>query len=123
MKNHIHILLAVIILGFGVVSSHAGTDADKDLAKKLSDILAVSQKIQPGMTRAALTNDFFAYNGGVLFGPLGPRDFQEHYTFSFRGCDLIKIDVTFVRSTSKEAQLTDSIAKISKPYLAWSVAD
>jgi hypothetical protein len=29
LKNHIHILLAVIILGFGGVSSHAGTDTNK----------------------------------------------------------------------------------------------
>lgn len=28
MKNHIRILLAVIIVGFGVVSSHAGTDTN-----------------------------------------------------------------------------------------------
>ncbi len=119
MKNRIHILLAVIILGFGVLSSHAGTDTDKDLSKKLSDFLTECEKITPGMTRAQLTNLFVVYSGGVMPSP----DFQQHQSFSYRSCYLIKIDVDFSPSDAKEARPTDIIAKISKPYLEWSVAD
>jgi hypothetical protein len=124
MKNHIHILLAVIILGFGVLPSHADTDldkVDKDLTKKLSDVLTQWEKITPGMTRAQLTNDFTLDIGPAI--SVYPPAFQQHERFLYRGCFLIKVDVDFAPSDSKEARPTDIIAKMSKPYLERSLAD
>ena len=44
----------MIVLGCGIVLSHASSDFDKDLDKKLSDFFTKYDKIKPGMTRAAL---------------------------------------------------------------------
>jgi hypothetical protein len=119
MKTHIYLLLVITVLGLAAVPSRAGTDTDKDLSKKLSDFLTECEKITPGMTRTQLTNLFVVYSGGVMPLP----DFEQHQSFFYRRCDLIKIDVDFSPSDSKDARPTDIIAKISKPYLAWSVAD
>jgi hypothetical protein len=118
MKKHIQKLLVVIILACGVVSSRAGILPDDDVKSRvdfernLTRILDACNKIAPGMTRAALTNDFTSYHIGNITGYLP----QDHYQYSYRGCFLIKIDVDFV-PTSKAAQPTDIIAKISKPYI------
>ena len=71
------------------------------------------------MTRAQLTNSFYAYSGGFLPSPA----FQQHQTFAYRSYDILKIDVDFVPSDPKVARPTDIIAKVSEPYLAKSLLD
>jgi hypothetical protein len=71
------------------------------------------------MTRAQLTDSFFAYSGGFMPSPA----FQQHQTFAYRNYDLIKIDVDFTPSDSNVARPTDIIAKVSEPYLAKNLLD
>ena len=77
------------------------------------------REIRPGMTRAQLTNSFYAYSGGFIPSPA----FQQHQTFAYRGYDLIKLDVDFAPSDSKVAQPTDVISRVSEPYLERNVLD
>jgi hypothetical protein len=98
--------------------SRGGNDVDKDLTKQISDILTECQKIKPGMTRSDLLK-VFTTEGGISTA--------THRTFVYRGCHYIKIDVEFTLSEPGQNVLeerpTDTISKISKPYLEWSVID
>ena len=77
------------------------------------------REIRPGMTRAQLTNSFFAYSGGFI----PSAAFHQHQTYAYRSYDRIKIDVDFAPSDSKVARPTDVIAKVSEPYLESSLLD
>jgi hypothetical protein len=89
-----------------------------NLTKQISEIIAECQKIKPGMTRAELLKVFIT-EGGLSTA--------IHRTFVYRGCPYIKVDVDFTLSDSKQnavdEQPADTINKISKPYLDWSVGD
>jgi hypothetical protein len=89
-----------------------------DLTNQISVILIECQKIKPGMTRAELLK-VFTTEGGLSTA--------VHRTFVYRGCPYIKVDVDFILSNPKrnivEEQPTDTISKISKPYLDWSIND
>jgi hypothetical protein len=96
----------------------ANSVADTNLAKQISEILTECQKIKPGMTRAELPK-VFTTEGGISSA--------THRTFVYRGCPYIKVDVDFNLSDPKQKALeelpTDTISKISKPYLEWSIID
>ena len=51
----------------------------------------------------------------------------EHRTFVYRGCPFIKVEVDFTLSDPEQGPLqeesTDTISRISKPYLEWGVRD
>jgi hypothetical protein len=98
--------------------SRGSTDVDKDLTKQISNILSECQKIKPGMTRSDLLKVFIT-EGGISTA--------THRTFVYRGCRYIKVDVEFTLSEPGQNVLeerpTDTISKISKPYLEWSVID
>jgi hypothetical protein len=91
---------------------------DKSLAKQISDVLTECQTIKPGMTRADLMR-VFTTEGGMSTA--------AHRTFVHRRCPYIKVDVDFTPSDPKQNALeerpTDTITKISKPYLAWGIID
>jgi hypothetical protein len=95
--------------------SRGSTDVDKDLTKQISEILTECQTIKPGMTRAELLN-VFTIEGGLSTA--------THRTFVYHGCRYIKVDVEFTLSAPTqnilEERPTDTISKISKPYLEWS---
>ena len=97
---------------------HGGTDVDKDLTKQISEILTECQTIKLGMTRAELLK-VFTIEGGLSTA--------THRTFVYRGCHYIKVDVEFTLSEPGQNVLeerpTDTISKISKPYLEWSIID
>jgi len=48
-------------------------------------------------------------------------------TFVYRGCPYIKVDDDLTHSEQKQKMVeerpTDTISKISKPYLDWTIAD
>ncbi len=92
--------------------------AATNLTKQISEILTECQKIKPGMTRAELLK-VFTTEGGLATA--------TRRTFIYRGCPYIKVDVDFTLSDSKQNALeerpTDTINKISKPYLDWSIGD
>jgi hypothetical protein len=96
----------------------ANSFADTNLTKQISEILIECQKIKPGMTRAELLKAF-DMEGGLSSA--------TQRTFVYRGCPYIKVDVDFNLSDPQQKTLeerpTDTISKISKPYLDWSISD
>jgi hypothetical protein len=115
-------LLAVLCLvgcaTNNVAPSPAGSAVDQNLTKQISEILIECQKIKPGMTRAELSK-VFTTEGGLYTAT------WNH--FVHRRCRYIKVDVEFTLSDPKQAGLeerpTNTISKISKPYLEFSVID
>jgi len=77
------------------------------IAKVLRQVGAIS----PGMTRTDLLR-IFTTDGGIFT--------REQQTFVLRECRYIKVDVVF-SPANHEAE--DRIMRISRPYLAYSVAD
>ncbi len=95
-----------------------GANHDEALTSKTADILAECAQIKPGTTRAALMR-VFVEEGGLST--------PQHRTFAHRSCPYIKVDVEFklagANAPPVEERSTDAVAKISKPYFAWSIAD
>jgi hypothetical protein len=120
MKPKIILCLALVLSGglFACSSVSAQPATDNYLTKQISAVLTECQKIKPGMTRAELLKVFTTQGG--LSTP-------KHRTFVYRGCPYIKVDVDFTLSELKQYELeerpADTINKISKPYLEWSVID
>jgi len=101
----------------GLAAADANTQTDKQLTKRISDILEECQNIKPGTTRAELLKTFMT-EGGISTA--------EHQTFVLRRCPFIKIDVDFtlsVRTPNAHQDPADTISKVSRLYLAWSIAD
>jgi hypothetical protein len=118
MKNLAFVLLAVVALGLLVAPSRASDEVDKNLAKQMSDILTEWKKIIPGTTRAELLK-VFTTEGGLSTA--------KHRTFVHRRCPYIKVDIDFTLSDPKQSivdeRSTDTVSKISRPYLEWSIID
>lgn len=116
MKNLTGILLAVVALGISVAPTRAGDETDKNLTKQISDILTECKKITAGTTRAELLKVFTTEGG---FSTV------THRTFVHRRCPYIKVDVDFTLSEAKQKdeRPTDTVSKISKPYLEWGIID
>jgi hypothetical protein len=118
MKNLTCVLLAVVALGFLVTPSRAGDEVDKNLTKRISDILTECTKITRGTTRTELLK-VFTTEGGISTA--------KHRTLVHHRCPYIKVDVDFTLSDPKQSAVderpTDTVSKISKPYLDWSIGD
>ena len=84
------------------------------IAKSLREM----QTIKPGMTRADLLK-VFQEEGG-----LSGRTWRR---YAYRGCPLIKVEVTFEPVGKPEDKppesSKDKITKISKPFLEWAILD
>jgi hypothetical protein len=108
------LVLSGILFAWPSVSAEPATN--NDLTKQISAILTECQKIKPGMTRAELSK-IFSTEGGLSNA--------KYRTYDYRGCPYIKVDVVFILSQTNqdEEKSTDTIAKISKPYLDWIVID
>ena len=96
----------------------AGSNVDEELTKQISDILTECKKITPGTTRAELLK-VFTTEGGLSTA--------TWRTFAHRRCPYIKVDVEFAPLEPKQKALeerpTDTVSKISRPYLEWSIGD
>jgi len=116
MKKLASLVLVTLALGFLVVPSRAGDETDKNLTKQISDILTECKKIVPGTTRAELMK-VFTTEGGLSF--------PTHRILVHRRCPYIKVEVDFTLSDAKQKdeRPTDTVSKISKPYLEWSIGD
>ena len=99
-------------------ASGGSSDIDQDLTNQISATLTECQKIKPGMTRAQLM-EVFDTEGGLSTA--------KDRTYVYRRCPYIKVDVDFTLSDPKQNVLeerpTDTIIKISKPYLGWGIID
>ena len=94
----------------------AVTEAQTKLGIDIANVLKQCKSIQPGMTRSDLSN-IFSTEGGLST--------VTHRTYVYRDCPYIKVDVDFTLSDpkQKDEQPTDTVSKISKPYLEWSIID
>jgi len=105
------------VVGIVVASARADTTNDTEFVRRLVEVSRDCQKLKPGMTRAGLVRlQMFDED----WGPVRPADnkaFKQHTTFEYRNCSLIKVDVDFEATDTKEAQPTDIISKVSMPYI------
>jgi hypothetical protein len=117
MKTLFCILSAIAVLATAAVPARADTTNDTEFVRRIVEVFRDCQKLKPGMTRAELvTLQMFDEDRG----PLQARDdhsFKQHMTFEYRSCALIKIDVDFGASDSKDERPTDVITKVSMPYI------
>ena len=117
MKTLICILSAIVVLGIVAVPARAETTNDTEFVRKIVEVFRDCQKIKPGMTRAELIKlQMFDQDWGPLH-PADDKSFKQHTTFQYRSCALIKVDVDFGATGSKEVQPTDVITKVSMPYI------
>lgn len=113
-------LLSGYVLLWSCVALGQGTTHVEWVASVLREI----QSIEPGATRAELLT-LFTTEGGLSTG--------LQRTYVLRQCPYIKVDVSFrpvgrpARDASDRVTLVESeqdvIVSISRPYLAWRVAD
>lgn len=119
------ILTALFMLSPTVVSGPAQVpQTSKTQTEWVASSLREIQKIKVGMTRADLLK-VFTTEGGLSTG--------LRRTYVYRYCPYIKVDIEFDAvgrpARDAEGRVTliesdrDTIIKISKPYLEWSVID
>ena len=130
MKSALVGLLACLTVG-GVLGVSASMGQGKGEPKKIDPVVAESEHtewlarslremetIKPGMDREDLLKVF------QVEGGLSTRTQQK---FAYRECPYIKVDVTFEAVGKPEDKLTESpndkIAKVSRPFLEWSILD
>lgn len=80
----------------------------------IADALNAMQTIKVGMTRSDLVK---------LFTTEGGLSTTSQRTYVYRRCPYIKVDVKFAASSRDGELPMDKIVEVSRPYLAWSVAD
>ena len=120
-------LMAIAMsVALGSAWARAGEPAEStpDHAAWVADSLERMEAVEPGMTRADLLQ-VFATEGGLSTG--------LQRTYVFRECPYFKVDVEFDSVArpprDQDGRVTlhespgDIIEGISRPYLAWSVAD
>jgi hypothetical protein len=117
MKTLIFILSAIVVLGIVAVPARAETTNDTEFVRKIVEVFRDCQKIKPGMTRAELIKLQMFDQDWEPLHLADDKAFKQHTTFQYRSCALIKVDVDFGATGSKEVQPTDVITKVSMPYI------
>ena len=109
-------LLCVIAVGAIAQSNSAATrsEIDWEHTKWIDNPMRSMQTIKIGMTRSELLT-VFTTEGGLST--------TSQRTYVYQQCPYIKVDVKFAAAIPDEELPTDKIVQISRPYLAWSVAD
>src|SRR5215469_17710005 len=95
-------------------AQQAPSQIDREHTVWITGVLNATQTIKVGMTRSDLMK-VFTTEGGV--STISQR------TYVYRKCPYIKVDVKFAASNRNNELPTDKIVEVSRPYLAWSVAD
>jgi hypothetical protein len=90
------------------------TQIDEEHTAWITDVLKAAQTIKVGMTRADLI---------MVFTTEGGLSTTTQRKYVYRQCPYIKIDVKFAAASPSEELPTDKIAKVSRPYLEWSIRD
>lgn len=95
-----------------------GGQPNLDSCHLVVEALRAVNELKPGMPRADLEKNF-VLDGGISFPSSG--------TYTFKKCHYIKIDVGFeahdLDKGTQSLSRTDAIVTISKPYLAYPIAD
>ena len=94
----------------------AAVETQTRLGIDMAKVLKECQTVRPAATRAELAK-VFSTEGGLST--------RTHRTYAYHDCPYIKVDVDFAPSGAKPdaEDPTDVVARISKPYLEWSIAD
>ena len=91
---------------------------DAELTKKIDKIIREVEKLKVGMSRADLLK-VFATEGGLSN--------RKRRRFVHRSCPYIKVDVEFEAVGDEKdllrENIADKIAKISQPFLEFSIGD
>ncbi|HZT59922.1 MAG TPA: hypothetical protein VFA21_15025 [Pyrinomonadaceae bacterium] len=126
MKKLTLIALTVVALAFALTLSAFSKQGDKEAQRQearnhtewVARSLKEMQAVKVGMTRADLLK-VFEEEGGIST--------RTQQTYVYRECPYFKVDVRFEpvgELHGKEfVSSGDKIVNISRPYLAWSVAD
>jgi hypothetical protein len=91
---------------------------DEEHIKWTANALRSIETIQVGMTRSDLMR-IFTTEGGLAF----KDETTSRGTYVYRKCPYFKVDVTLAIANPAVDLPTDTITKISRPYLEWTVAD
>ncbi len=117
MRNSLVFLLIALVMGSVAAPSPSRVEFDPDLTNQIAEILRDCHKVTPGKTRANLLR---------LFTTEGGLSMARSRTYVYHRCPYIKVDVQFTLSSTNQSgvdeQPTDTIRKISRPYLAWGIA-
>jgi len=107
----------VLLIALGCLSGNQvvaqPVQRDAGLTMRIVEVLREMSTIKVGMTRRELST-VFTTEGGLSTA--------SQRTYVYRHCPYIKVDVEFEPVGPREAD-EDVIARMSKPYLAWSVMD
>ncbi|MEO8726788.1 MAG: hypothetical protein ABI383_11805 [Acidobacteriaceae bacterium] len=114
-------VLALAICSLQVWAQEAYNQArhfDQEKTQWIAKVMMTIMTVKPGMTRADLLK-VFTTEGGIST--------RYQRTYVFQECPYIKVNVEFVRGKNgfnPGIELSsDVIAKISQPYLQFSVTD
>jgi hypothetical protein len=115
-------VLSVILLLLLCAPASSQGDRDAELTRRISDAILETSTIKVGMTRGDLMR-VFTIEGGIST--------RSQRTYVYRRCPYIKVDVEFdvehLRDSQGRIPLPqadeDVIRHISRPYLAWTIAD
>lgn len=112
------VLFCILFLGAVAVSQSqerlTASQVDPEHTRWIAGALKAIQTIKVGMTRADLMK-LFTVEGGLST--------TSQRTYVYQQCPYIKVDVKFAASSREEEHQSDRIVEISRPYLAWSIAD
>ena len=119
MIRHILVLSAFVLTlnPNGVAQNTIGdrrSEINAEQTKWIEGVLRSIGTITVGMTRSELLQ-VFTGEGGLST--------TSQRTYVHRQCAYIKVDVKFASGNPERELPTDKIVEISRPYLAWSVAD
>jgi hypothetical protein len=119
MIRHL-LVLSVFVLtltGNGIAQNANGngrSEIAREQTKWIEGVLRSIEAVKVGMTRSELLK-VFTGEGGLST--------TSQRTYVYRQCPYIKVDVKFASDSPAQELPTDRIVEISRPYLAWSVAD
>lgn len=87
---------------------------DSEHTQWIAAALKAIQTIKVGMTRRDLMK-LFTVEGGLST--------TSQRAYVYQRCPYIKVDVKFAALSREEERPSDKTIEISRPYLAWSIAD
>lgn len=124
-RHVLQLITGAVMAGAPAISADAQSSlkcTQADYVQWVTEVLTLMQTIKPGMTRVELLK-VFTTEGGLVFSGL-------QRTFVSRDCPYFKVDVKFQRPTETQQEWgqfdeddKDTIAKISIPYLQFSIMD
>jgi len=112
------VLVVLPLFNFPAPSPARAAGTQSPSCQFVIDALEATDRIKPGMLRSDLGKSFES-DGGISS--------QQNWTYTYRRCNYIKIDVEFEQREIPQGigafSGQDPIVKVSKPYLAYPMRD